>query len=95
MSKPEKFISFPCKIFSDKSIEIEHAEKSVRSRKCQPEAKLVIDKILIKIMDVVDDFLPCTAKQDLISNVNLLSKVSYEIDAYFIDKAHKIAGEAS
>ncbi len=45
MSKPERFISFPCKIFSDKSIEIEHAKKSVKNRNCQPEASLIVDKI--------------------------------------------------
>jgi len=46
MSKPERFISFPCKIFSDKSADIEYAKKSIRNRSCQPEAKLIVDKIL-------------------------------------------------
>jgi len=49
----------------------------------------------IKITEIIDDFSPRLAKQDFISNLSLLSKVSYEIDSYFIDKAHLIAGRSS
>jgi hypothetical protein len=49
----------------------------------------------LKITEVIDDFSPCSAKQDFTFNMSLLSKVSYEIDSYFIEKANCLVGGSS